>query len=64
MYICICHAVSRDDIFDELKRSPQKNLRQVLDEFEVSHDCGTCEEVVEELKKEVIQKKLRSYHER
>jgi len=56
MYICICHAVCMDDIVEEIEKDPQKGIDDVLKKFKVGSDCGSCDEVVKQLKKELLTK--------
>ncbi|MDH5582132.1 MAG: (2Fe-2S)-binding protein [Bdellovibrionales bacterium] len=58
MYICICHAVSMDDIVKEFQKDPSKGIDKVLQQFKVGEDCGSCKEVVKQLKIDFIKQSI------
>ena len=42
-YICLCQAISEDELKDYQKQNPTKTEKQIIDALGISKGCGTCE---------------------
>jgi len=49
MYVCLCSAVTVDDIIRYIKDNPKASLSDIMDALGVSINCGKCLPMVEKL---------------
>ena len=45
MYVCLCNAITQEELDDTIKENPTKSGPEIMDILKIGKGCGACTEV-------------------